>query len=104
MKPTRFTNAMIEKYYREGYWPKESSVEIFDRNAGRYSNHVAIKDNKGNQITWGQLKGYSDRVAFHLLCMGFKHDDVLVVQLPNIIENCITEGRCHCCVSNNNHA
>lgn len=89
MKPTRFTNLMIEKYYGEGYWPKESSVEIFDRNAGNYPNHVAIKDNKGNQITWEQLKVYSDRVAFNLLRMGFKHDDVLVVQLPNIIENCI---------------
>jgi non-ribosomal peptide synthetase component E (peptide arylation enzyme) len=89
MKPTRFTNAMIEKYYGEGYWHKESSVDIFDRNAGKYPTLVAIKDNKGNQITWGQLKVYSDRVALHLLRMGFKHDDGLVVQLPNMIENCI---------------
>jgi non-ribosomal peptide synthetase component E (peptide arylation enzyme) len=89
MKPTRFTDAMIEKYYGEGYWHKESSVDIFDRNAGKYPNRVAIKDNKGNQITWRQLKVYSDRMALHLLRMGFKHDDGLVVQLPNIIENCI---------------
>ncbi len=89
MKPTRFTNTMIEKYYGEGYWPKESSVEILDRHAEKYPDLVAINDSKGNQITWGQLKVYSDKVALHLLDMGFKHDDVLVVQLPNIIENCI---------------
>jgi len=89
MKPTRFTDEMIEKYYREGCWRKESSIDIFEHNAGNYPNHIAIKDNKGNQITWEQLKVYSDRVAVHLLHMGFKHDDVLVVQLPNIIENFI---------------
>ncbi len=89
MKPTRFTDAMIERYYREGQWSRESFAEIFDRHAREYPYMAAVKDGKGNQITWGELKLHSDRIACHLLEMGFKHDDVFVVQLPNIIENCI---------------
>jgi non-ribosomal peptide synthetase component E (peptide arylation enzyme) len=89
MKPTRFTDGMIDRYYRDGSWSKESSVDVFERHARECPDVTAIKESKGNQITWGELKVYSDRVAFHLLDMGFTHDDVLVVQLPNIIENCV---------------
>jgi 2,3-dihydroxybenzoate-AMP ligase len=89
MKPTRVTDTMIDTYYKEGYWSRESSVDIFNSNAEKYPNFIAIKENKGDQISWGQLKIYSDKIAIHLLKMGLKHDDVIVVQLPNIIENCL---------------
>lgn len=89
MKPTRFNDAMIAGYYEKGYWLRQSSADLFVRHAERYPDQVAIKDSAGGQITWGQLKRCSDRVAVALLKMGLKHDDVLVVQLPNIVENCV---------------
>jgi non-ribosomal peptide synthetase component E (peptide arylation enzyme) len=89
MKPTRFTNEMIDQYYQKGFWSRESSVDVFNRNAEKYPDHVAVKDSRGGQVTWGELKIYSDRIAVELLKMGLRRDDVLVVQLPNIVENCI---------------
>ena len=80
---------MIARYYEQGYWPRESSADLFDRHAEKYPYRMAIKDSAGGQVTWRQLKKHSDRIACALLKMGFRHDDVLIVQLPNIVENCI---------------
>jgi non-ribosomal peptide synthetase component E (peptide arylation enzyme) len=87
MKPTRFTEQMIEQYFENGYWPKESSVDLFDRYGQRYPDAIALKDSRGNQVTWSELKVKSDRLAVHFLKMGFKHDDTAVVHLPNLLEN-----------------
>lgn len=89
MKPTRFTDAMIAGYYEKGYWRMESSADLFDRHAERYPDRVAIRDSGGGEVTWSQLKTRSDRIATGLLELGLKHDDVLIVQLPNRVENCI---------------
>lgn len=87
MKPTRFTNEMIEEYFREGYWPKESTVDIFERNAKEHPDSIALKDSLGTEATWSELKQKSDKLAVHFHKLGFVHDDTAVVQLPNVVEN-----------------
>jgi non-ribosomal peptide synthetase component E (peptide arylation enzyme) len=87
MKPTRFSEQMINDYFQKGYWPKESSVDLFNKHAERYPEATALKDSRGNQVTWSELKTKSDRLAVHFIKMGFKHNDTVVVQLPNLIEN-----------------
>ena len=87
MKPTRFNNEMIEEYFRKGIWPAESSVDVFERNAEDYSSACALKDSRGHEVTWLQLKMLSDRIAVQLTNLGYRHDDTMVVQMPNIVEN-----------------
>jgi len=89
MKPTRFTDQMIQDYFQKKYWPKESTVELFNRYAMEYPGVVAMRDSRENQVTWSELKIKSDRLAVHLKKMGFKRDDTVVVQLPNLIEHAI---------------
>ncbi len=84
-KPVRFTPEMIAHYQRLGYWTQERLSEAWDRNAREYPDREAVADSR-TRLTWGEAKKWIDRVALGLIDMGFKKDDVLVVQLPNSVE------------------
>jgi len=84
-KVSRYTNEMVDQYVKAGYWTRELTVDFWDRNASLYPDEEALVDSR-NRLTWLQAKQRIDRLAFGLLDLGFKKDDVLLIQLYNSVE------------------
>lgn len=84
-KPTRYTEELIDKYAKNGYFISTTFADFWDKNAELYPDEEAIVDFKG-RITWKQAKVYSDNLALKLLDLGLKRDDVVCIQLPNCSE------------------
>lgn len=84
-KVSRYTNEMVDEYVKAGYWTRELTVDFWDRNASLYPDEEALVDSR-NRLTWLQAKERIDRLAFGLLDLGFKKDDVLLIQLYNSVE------------------
>ena len=75
-KGTRYTEEMVREYLEKGFWTRELTVDFWDRNALRYPTQEALVDSK-TRVTWLQAKRQIDRIAFGLIDLGFKRDDVL---------------------------
>ncbi len=84
-KPVRFTPEMFEHYRELGYWTGERISDFWDKNAAEYPDREALSDARV-RLTWGEAKKWIDRMALGLLELGFKKDDMLVIQLPNCVE------------------
>lgn len=82
---TRYTEEMISEYLKRGFWTRELTVDFWDRNAVLYPDEEALVDSK-TRLTWLQGKKQIDRIAFSLLELGFKRDDVLLAQLYNSVD------------------
>ncbi|MFH2013030.1 MAG: AMP-binding protein [Pseudomonadota bacterium] len=85
MEPVRYTEKMRKDYVSAGYWGNPMPSELWDRNAIDYPDREAIVDTR-NRFTWGQAKKLIDHIALAMLEMGFKKDDIVLLQLPNISE------------------
>jgi len=92
-KPTRFTQEMMDRYFTKGYWNKMRPSDYWERNSIRYPEKEAFVD-QHKRVTWAQAKKYADRLALGLLELGFKKDDVILMQLPNCVESYLV--RCAC--------
>ncbi len=84
-KPTRFTPELEKEYVEKGYWTKTTFADVWDRNARQYPDAEAVVDSR-TRVTWAQAKLWIDRLALGFLELGFRKDDMLVVQLPNSVE------------------
>ncbi len=84
-KPVRFTPEMFAHYQKLGYWTGERLFDFWDRNAAEYPDQEALADSRV-RLTWAEAKKWMDRMALGLLELGFKKDEVLVVQVPNCVE------------------
>src|SRR5512137_2836564 len=84
-KVSRYTNEMVDQYVKAGYWTRELTVDFWDRNASLYPDEEALVDSR-NRLTWLQAKQRIDRLGIGLLDLGFKKDDVLLIQLYNSVE------------------
>ena len=90
MKPTRWTDEMIEEYTKRGIWSPITWPDIYDHNAYLYGDEEAIVGYwKGERrsVTWKEFKTITDRLALGFLELGLKKDDRVLCQLPNCIEN-----------------
>ena len=88
MKPFLITEAKLERYTQKGYWGLPTLVEVFEKNAALYPNKELFVDST-TRSTFSEAKRCVDRLALGLLDLGFKKDDVLVVQLPNMVESAL---------------
>ena len=84
-KVSRYTKEMVDQYVRAGYWTGDLTVDFWDRNAALYPDEEALVDSH-NRLTWLQAKQRIDRLALGILDLGFKRDDVLLIQLYNSME------------------
>lgn len=82
-KPLRHTPEMLKEY--RPFWGNETYADFWDKNAKLYPDREAIVDFR-TRLTWAQAKVWIDRLALGLRDMGFKRDDLLVIQLPNWVE------------------
>jgi non-ribosomal peptide synthetase component E (peptide arylation enzyme) len=86
MKPTRFTEEMVDEYVRKGYWDSTLISDYWDQNAVLYPNEEAIVD-ENVRLTWSQAKQQIDRIALGLLELGIKKNEKIAVQLYNCVEH-----------------
>ena len=92
-KPTRYTQELIAEYTQKGYWNSISLSELWDRNARAHTQREAIVDSR-TRLTWGEAKQWIDRIALGFIEQGIKRDELVVVQLVNSVELCLTRVAC----------
>ena len=85
----------IKEYTDKGWWGSQTILDLFLRNAASTPQAVAVVDppnrpswTSGAQQRWTyqELDLVSSRLALGLQAQGLKKDDVIMLQLPNVIE------------------
>ena len=75
----------VDKYRQAGYWQEHPLGDIVDDAVKEVPDRVAISF-EGKHITYREMGQKVDRLALHLLDMGHKPMDRLILQLPNVPE------------------
>lgn len=79
---TRFPADAAKRYVARGYWEESPLSDAFRGVFSRYADRVAIID-ADEVLTYRELDRRSSLLARHLLDLGLRPLDRLVVQLPN---------------------
>jgi len=85
MKPTLYTEAMLQEYVSNGCWEAETLRYLCQRNTKERAGKEAVVDSK-TRLSWDEVEEYSDDIALSFLELGLKKDDVILVQLYNRVE------------------
>ena len=79
--PERF----VQDYLRRGYWEANSPTDLLEERARVFPDRTFVSDAQG-QLSYRQVDRLAATVAVHLLDLGLKSRDIVLVQLPNIRE------------------
>lgn len=90
----------VNEYTKNGWWGKKTLLDILYQNAADTPDGIALVDpyNKeklvgvgaqAQELTYQELIVYVERIASHFQSLGIAKDDVLLIQLPNIMESLI---------------
>lgn len=82
---TGFPEDFVQLYRRKGYWQDMPMRYFFSQWCQQYSDRIALYD-ACQSVTYQQLDARSTNLALNLLDMGLKPQDVVVVQMPNVVE------------------
>jgi len=82
---TNWPEEYHRKYLKAGFWQRKPLGDILDDAIQRYGDHVAIVFNH-EDITYADLGRRVDRLALHLLDMGHKPLDRMLLHMPNLPE------------------
>jgi 2,3-dihydroxybenzoate-AMP ligase len=74
---------LAARYRREGYWLGQTLGELVDGWAAEHGDRVAIV-HRDERVTYRELGRRVDRLAQHLLGLGLRPPERVVVQLPNV--------------------
>jgi cyclohexanecarboxylate-CoA ligase len=89
----------IDVYTRQGYWRKETLLDLLDTHAAIHpdadalvdpENRPALAGGPPRRYTWSGMMTAIDRLAAGFQRLGLGRDDVILVQLPNIAEIVLT--------------
>ncbi|NOZ50337.1 MAG: acyl--CoA ligase [Chloroflexi bacterium] len=87
--------AQIREYTEKGWWGTDTILDLFLKDVQATPDAVAVVDppNRGDliagapqRLTYTELKEATERLAGAMAEAGLRQDDVLMVQLPNIVE------------------
>jgi acyl-CoA synthetase (AMP-forming)/AMP-acid ligase II len=85
----------IEAYTRRGWWGNETIVDLLLENASAAPDAEAVADpynrpaligGEAKRLTYSEIVRCMDRLALHLERLGIQRDDVVLVQLPNVVD------------------
>ncbi len=85
----------IDQYVSQGWWGVQTLGELFINTAVQQPNQFAVADPPNRQAlcgsppqrwSWGELMDQVGRMAAFLHAQGLRKDDVIILQLPNIVE------------------
>lgn len=84
-KATLFTEEIIQNNTSQGIWEPTTLSDLYDNNARKYPDREALVDSV-HRLTWSQANRWINRLALGFLELGFKRDEMVVIQLPNVVE------------------
>ncbi len=93
----------IEEYTRKGWWGTTTLWDLFRRNVLERGQAEAVVDpfnradfahGEPQRLTWVQLAEAVDRFCHLLLELDIRRDDVLLMQLPNCVEQFVVYMAC----------
>ena len=85
----------IKLYTDHGWWGQDTMSDLFRRNVHKMPDATAVVDPANRteftngtctRLTYAELSTMVDRLAASLLALGVCKDDIVMVQLPNIVE------------------
>jgi 2,3-dihydroxybenzoate-AMP ligase len=79
-----------DKYRAAGYWLDQTISEVLDECFVKHGSRVALIASGGREFTYAELGHLVTRLALHLLNLGLRPYDRLILQMPNITEVVIT--------------
>ncbi|MCW5643576.1 MAG: acyl--CoA ligase [Rhodoferax sp.] len=88
-------DSRITDFTRRGWWGTTTLDQLFCTHVQQRPDRVAVvdapnrntvTDGEPRRLTYAQLDAQVDRLAGVLLADGLRHDDIVVVQLPNCVE------------------
>jgi 2,3-dihydroxybenzoate-AMP ligase len=79
--PERF----VQDYLRRGYWKANSINDLLEARVRNFPDRTLVTDAKG-RLSYGDVDRLAARVALHLLDLGLKPRDIVLLQFPNIRE------------------
>jgi acyl-CoA synthetase (AMP-forming)/AMP-acid ligase II len=86
---------LIREYTAKGWWGTATLQDLLEKAVSRTPDAVALADppnraqitaGEAERLSYAELKQLSDRLAGGLVEIGLKKDDILMVQLPNVVE------------------
>lgn len=80
-----YPSEFVARYRALGYWEDRSLATFFDEVCTQFSEWVAVVAGD-ERITYRQLAQRAERLALHLLDLGLRPRDSIVMQLPNVPE------------------
>ncbi len=92
-KSVRHDEELYREYREKGYWETTTLSDLWNVNARNYPDAEAVVDSR-TRLTWREANLWIDRLALGFLDLGFKRDDMLVVQLPNSVELVLLRVAC----------
>src|SRR3989304_7969524 len=85
MEPFLMTQGKRQRYSEKKLWGLPTLPEVFEEKAKEHPDKEAFVDSK-TRLTYAEAEQCIDRLALGFARLGFKKDDVVVVQLPNVVE------------------
>ena len=91
--------AEIESYTEKGWWGTETILDLFHRDVAATPQATAVVDPQNRptfttgtpiRYTYSELQDAAQRMAAGLLEAGIQKDDIVMVQLPNVVELVVT--------------
>jgi len=76
---------LAARYRQKGYWEDRSLASVFDEVFSRFADRVAVVSG-AERLTYRDLAQRAERLALHLVRLGMRPLDRMVMQLPNIPE------------------
>jgi acyl-CoA synthetase (AMP-forming)/AMP-acid ligase II len=89
------SEALIEEYTQKGWWGTDTILDLFLKNARSTPDAIALVDPPNRlawtsgdpqRLTYAAVDQASGRLAAGLQAAGLRKDDLIMVQLPNIVE------------------
>lgn len=80
-----FPPEFAARYRQKGYWQDRSLAAVFDEVFSRLGPQIALVGG-AERVSYHQVSERAERLALHLLKLGVRPLDRVVVQLPNVLE------------------
>ncbi|WP_419204407.1 class I adenylate-forming enzyme family protein [Bordetella trematum] len=97
------SESKISEYTSKGWWGSDTVWDMFLRNCEKWPEKIAVVDasnrsafmnGSARRLTWSALRLAVDRFSWLMLEAGVCKDDILVVQLPNCVEQFVVYLAC----------
>jgi len=97
------TQDKIDEYTKRGWWGTRTLDEVFGGNLALYGNRIAVADafnrasftdGEPRNLSYSQLDEEVTRLCNVLLSDGLSKDDVIVLQMPNCVEQFVVYLAC----------